>query len=348
MGGCRADRRHPLELRRSGHPQRQLHLSGTGGGQRRQHRQLSPARSLHLYTGGSVINGTNGADTLNGTNGDDTINGLGGNDTIKGLEGNDIIEGGSGNDTVNGGLGSDTFKGFVGTDTVNGGGGADTGTDTIVLTATSTSLNSATNAQITYIEAISAAAALSAVTLNLGNQGEGFGITGSASNDTITGGSGADTINAGAGDDRINGFVGADMVNGGDGTDTIVLTATSSSLNNATEDQITSVEAVLVSGATTSVTINLGNQSEGFLITGGNVNNTITGGAGNDTINAGGQNDTINGFVGADTVNGGGGTDTIVLKATSADFNSATDAQIVNVEAISAASAATGRHPQSR
>src|SRR5439155_24145892 len=54
---------------------------------------------------------------------------------------------------------------------------------------------------------------------------------------------------------------------------------------------------------------------------------TITGTSEEDTINAGAGDDTIIGFVGADTVDGGAGWDTIVLTATSATLNSATNAQ---------------------
>ena len=50
----------------------------------------------------------------------------------------------------------------------------------------------------------------------------------------------------------------------------------------------------------------------------------------------------IVGFVGADKIDGGAGTDTITLTGTSADLNAATDAQIVGVEAVSAAGASAG------
>lgn len=97
------------------------------------------------------------------------------------------------------------------------------------------------------------------------------------------------------------------------------------------------------------VIINLSNQTEAFIVTGGtsadtittgNGADTITGGNGADIISAGGGIDTINGFVGADTVDGGAQTDTIVLTGTSADLNAAANGDIVNVEAVSAAGAA--------
>ena len=50
-------------------------------------------------------------------------------------------------------------------------------------------------------------------------------------------------------------------------------------------------------------------------------------------------NDTIVGFSGAQTVDGGAGTDTIRISGTSVHLNAASDAQIINVEAISASGA---------
>jgi Ca2+-binding RTX toxin-like protein len=80
-----------------------------------------------------------------------------------------------------------------------------------------------------------------------------------------------------------------------------------------------------------------GNMSTSFAIHGKSAGSTLTGSAGNDAIYANGGNDTINGFVGKDTVDGGSGTDTIVLNGTSTNLNNATDLQIINVEAVSAA-----------
>jgi Ca2+-binding RTX toxin-like protein len=238
-------------------------------------------------------------------------------------------------DTIYGGAGNNTFNGFVGNDSLIGGAGNDT-IDTIVLTATSTDLNQAADNNILNIEAVSAAGAAAAVTINLSSQSDGFTITGSGYNDTITGSSNADKINAGAGNDTIKEFVGADVVDGGTGTDTISLTATSTDLNSAIDENIIGVENISAAGATVGVTINLSSQSDGFTITGSGYDDTITGSSVADIINAGDGNDTIKEFVGADVVDGGDGNDTIALTATSFDLNSATDEQIVNVEAVSA------------
>ena len=89
-------------------------------------------------------------------------------------------------------------------------------------------------------------------------------------------------------------------------------------------------------------------QTEAFTLTGSGSGDIIAGGSAGDAINAGGGNDTIGGFVGADTVDGGAGTDTIVLSATSADLNGATNGRIVNVEAVSARKRSLRRHHQSR
>ena len=119
------------------------------------------------------------------------------------------------------------------------------------------------------------------------------------------------------------------------------LTATSADLNNASDAQIMNVEAISAAGATSGVIIDVSNQTD-FIITGSDFADTITGTAADDTINAGLGDDTIIGFAGPDIVDGGGGTDTIVLADTSVDLNAASDAQIVNVENITAAGAASG------
>ena len=249
--------------------------------------------------------------------------------TITGSAFADTITGSTGNDTINAGAGDDTINEFVGADTVDGG----DGTDTIALTTTSADLNSASDAQIVNVEDVSAAGAGSGVTIDLSAQSEGFTITGSAFADHITGGSG---------DDTIVGFAGADTVDGGGGTDTIALTATSADLNGAGNNRIVNVEAVSAAGAAAGVTINLAGQIEGFTITGSAFADTITGGQDADTIHAGAGDDTINEFFGADSVDGGAGTDTIAVTTTWLDLNSASDAQIVNVEAVSAAGAGSG------
>ena len=89
-----------------------------------------------------------------------------------------------------------------------------------------------------------------------------------------------------------------------------------SGLNGATDAQIVGVETVSGAGAGSPLTINLGNQTEGFIILGSNAvgaansGDTLTGGSGDDIIDGGNGNDTINGG-GADSITGGVGLDTM-------------------------------------
>lgn len=119
----------------------------------------------------------------------------------------------------------------------------------------------------------------------------------------------------------------------GVGTDTIRLTATSAGLNALNNAGLVNVEAIDASTATSGVTVNLANQTEGF---------TFTGAAFADRLTAGSGNDTFLGVVGTDTINGGAGTDTILLTSTSAALNAMTDARLVNVEAVNASTATSG------
>ncbi|QEI06553.1 DUF4214 domain-containing protein [Pigmentiphaga aceris] len=78
------------------------------------------------------------------------------------------------------------------------------------------------------------------------------------------------------------------------------------------------------------------------VITGGDGNDTIEGGTGADNLNGGDGDDVFVGFDGQDFVNGGTGTNTLRLTATSADLNTANDAQLVLVQQVDASTAAVG------
>ena len=317
------------------------------------------------------VTGGSGADVINTGSGDDTINGFLGNDYINGGAGADTliltatsvylnaaidiqlsdvetvsaaqaaagvnidlssqsegftIIGSNQSDVLKGGSGSDIFIGSSGLDTIDGG----FGDNILLLTA---DLGNLSNAQLVNVGTISAANALVGVSINLSAQNERLTVTGSAYADVLTGGLGVDRISTGGGDDIIKGFVSADTVDGGDGFDTLVLTATSTSLNSATDSQLVNMEAILASTALAGVNINLSTQSDSFTITGGNYSDTLIGGAGDDTFY---------GFVGSDNIDGGNGFDTLILKATSVNLNGATDTQLTGLEAISAADAPSG------
>ena len=229
--------------------------------------------SLTIPTIGNIATGN-----LVGTSGDDTV-------TLTGAQLDAII---------------------IGTGTINLGGGI----DTINLTSTSADFNSLgmTDASIQGVEAISAVAAASGVTITVSNQTEGFTITGSANADTITGGSGADSINTAGGNDIINGAQNDILLDGGTGTDTLQVGTNFSSSSNG---QIVNIENVTLTAS--GLTLNLSNQTETFNINGSSGVDIITGGGGNDTINGQAGNDTLTGGGGADQfrLQTNGGTDTI-------------------------------------
>ena len=239
------------------------------------------------------------------------ITGSGYSDTITGSIGIDVIVAGAGDDVI---------KGFASADTIDGG----TGADTLILTATSANLNAATDAQLTNVEAISAIETTAPININLSAQTESFMISGGNYSDTLTGG---------AGDDTFYGFNGSDNIDGRNGTDTLVILATSASLNGASDAQLTNVEAISAVNAPSGVTISMINQSEGFNFTGSNFADQLVGTT---------QADFFTEFKGADTIDGGASIDTIKLTATSLDLNKASNAQVVNIEKVSAATALAG------
>ncbi|MEQ1890283.1 MAG: VCBS domain-containing protein, partial [Alphaproteobacteria bacterium] len=260
--------------------------------------------------------------TITGGGGDDTITGGTISSTLNGGAGADSISGGGGNDIIAGEQNDSLLDGGAGTDTLNVG----------------TSFTSTGNAQIANIENVILTAA---ATLNLGNQTEGFTITGSLGNDTITGGSGVDSISAGGGDDIITGQQTDALLDGGAGNDTLNMAA---SFTSTGDGQIANTENVTLTAA---VMLNLGNQTEGFSITGSSGNDTITGSSGADTITGGGGNDSVNGGGGNDTItgeqidsllDGGAGTDTL---KTDSSFTSTGNGQIANIENVALTAAVT-------
>ena len=80
-----------------------------------------------------------------------SISGSGGNDTIEGGAGANYIVGGGGNDNLIGANNDDTFIGFEGVDTINAGGGTQ---DRLLLSGTSSTLNTAANDQLTGVEIV--------------------------------------------------------------------------------------------------------------------------------------------------------------------------------------------------
>jgi Ca2+-binding RTX toxin-like protein len=116
--------------------------------------------------------------------------------------------------------------------------------------------------------------------------------------------------------------------------------ATGSGSNTIHAQALTNDQVLTLTGDDdATVTLNAGDLSA----TGYTGDVTVTGGASANAITTGDGDDTIIGFAGADKVDGGGGTtDTIVLAETSGDLNTAVEANIANVEVVSAATAGSG------
>ena len=269
---------------------------------------VAPTRSLALRTTRCWRAG--GTDTLQvGANFDDT-----GDGQITGIENvtltaaatlnlaqqteGFIITGSAGIDSITAGGGADTIIGAQ-NDTLLAGGG---GTDTLQVGA---NFDDTGDGQITGIENVTLTAA---VALILAQQTEAFTITGSSGADTITGGSGADSISAGDGND-INGAQNDTLLAGGNNTDTLQVGV---NFDDTGDGQITGIENVTLTAA---VTLNLGQQTEGFTIAGSSGNDIITGSSGADTINAGAGNDIIVRGANDTSINGGANSDNNLLTA---------------------------------
>ena len=107
------------------------------------------------------------------------------------------------------------------------------------------------------------------------------------------------------------------------------------SFNDTGNGQITGIENVTLTAA---ATLDLGQQTEAFTITGSSGVDTITGGTGADSISAGAGNDVINVTASNDTLlDGGADTDTLQVGA---NFTSSSDAQVANIENVTLTAAA--------
>ncbi len=279
-------------------------------------------RDRTITTNPSWVDGGAGNDTIYGSNGPDMLLGGAGNDIIYGGGGDDILDGGPGNDTLDGGAGDDIIRiGGTEIDTLRGG----PGIDTLALTSNATlaGFSAATN----EIERIA---------------GNGYGINGTAGNDTfdleavtVTG---LAFLDGGVGDDliRISG-VNTYAIRGGAGTDTLELTtdvtlagligieritannhSITGTAGNDTLDfstaTITNLSWVHGGAGDDTITGSAGNDwllgdAGADRIYGGDGNDTLDGGDGNDTLQGGNGNDTLYGGAGKDTLDGGAGDD---------------------------------------
>ena len=260
--------------------------------------QLVSIESIAV-TGGSNIDLSNQSEGF-------SISGSGAADTIVGGAGANYIVGGGGNDSLVGASNNDTFVGFTGTDTISAG----SGTDKLVISGTSSDLNSASNAQITGIDIVEVD--IAEVSAILGLIVEGGVVTG------------VDVVNPGAGlvDGTYNislqpasGFgtaaVVAVTVSNGSiviptvaGTDKpALLTPTSGGSGYTSPASDVTISTIAFAGD--GALVDLSNQSDGFQIVGDSYADTLIGSSGNDTLTGG---------AGADEIDGGDGNDTTAFR----------------------------------
>lgn len=157
-------------------------------------------------------------------------------------------------------------------------------------------------------------------------------IAGTDHNDTLTGDDngnrllgkkGVDTIDGGKGNDFIDGGAGADTLIGGEGNDTVSYGSSTTSVtvnlndqSNNAGDTLSGFESVLGGSAADHL---IGNSQTNSLIGGDGAdvlegkagNDTLIGGKGNDTLKGGADNDRLSGGEGVDSLDGGDGADTL-------------------------------------
>lgn len=102
---------------------------------------------------------------------------------------------------------NNSFYGFTGADTIDGG----EGSNTLFLSATSSSFNSAADGQFTNIQSVDASTATAAVTIDAHRQSEALTQLGSAFKDNIIASSGGGSISGGGGNDTLTGGAGNDI-----------------------------------------------------------------------------------------------------------------------------------------
>ncbi len=256
---------------------------------------LSSQTEDFIITGGAfadTIDGGSGNDTINLANGDfavgESIDGNGGTDEL-------ILTNATTVDFTTGTLANlNTLTGSTGNDFVTIGAGQITSFTSVNLAAGGADI---LTTDVTGVNDISVATLATITNTETGN------VVGSTGNDTLT--------ITGAQLDQL--LIGAGVMNFDTGTDVLNLTSTSADLNilGATDGSITGLEEIDASTAGAAVTIDLGGQTEGFIVTGGGFSDIITTGSGDDIIDGGLFGDTIDAGAGDDTIDGGNGLDDI-------------------------------------
>ena len=265
--------------------------------------------------------GSLAADRILGTTRGDTINGDGGNDTLVGNGGADVLNGGAGDDIFRISLGD------IGPlEAINGGTDSGAGQrDTIELQSGS-GVHDFTGAKVSGIESL--------VTLGTTNEVVVLTAAQFSDLDRIQLGAGSDILSvrlsAGGSIDTttrvrswtgietfaIDGFSGAISMTGAQfdqvtsialaGPADLRLTSGSARLTAMTDAQLQGVTHVTLAATAHGQVIDLGPQSEAFLLDGSTFAETIRGGSGNDSLRSSG---------GADSLGGGAGDDILTVTA---------------------------------
>lgn len=234
-----------------------------------------------------------------------SVSGSGAADTIVGGAGANYIVGGGGNDSLTGAANNDTFVGFEGNDTIDASGGSQ---DRLVLSGTSSTLNSASNGQLIGVDIVEIKVAetdpIFGLTIVSGEVTEvevvnpGSGLTDgtytvtlapstaytTAATVTITVSNGSVEIPP-ALDENNNpipnkpGYY-TPLTSGSGYVDT--------QANPVGDATVTTIPT-----SSTGISLDLSGQSEGFTIIGDTYADSIVGGQGNDIISSGGGSDDI-------------------------------------------------------
>jgi trimeric autotransporter adhesin len=205
--------------------------------------------TLELIAGTIATTGVGNSlnNTITGNQRNNVLDGGAGNDSISGGAGNDSIKGGTNNDTLNGGDGSDTLDGGAGVDRMIGGSGtgsdtfivdnigdvvielAASGTDTILTSLSSFSLNFINaNQDFSNVENLTFTSSANATGTGNGFNNVIYGgigndqLFGRGGIDRLYGGNGNDAIDGGIGNDTVDGGIGNDILLGGQGNDTVI------------------------------------------------------------------------------------------------------------------------------
>ena len=252
----------------------------------------------------STVTAYTGTITINGGAGNDTITGTAKNDTLYGGAGNDTLTGGAGTDYLDGGANDDTYRftaaADVSSDVINDTGG---GTD-VLFTDAGVDFN------------------LSSISTT-GIEGLQFYQGATAQNDTISSAQASSWT-------TFTGYAGY--------TNTVTVTGVTASLDMDTSKVYSSVEKVVINGASSSAGITLkGTSGVSNSITGGSGSDILISGTQNDTLDGGGSNDTyqiISSYLNSsDILNDTGGNAADILQITDAGAV-IIDAQLTNVTNI--------------